>query len=294
MPRAFRPKMFIGSSSEAKPVAEAASAILNEDVIPQIWDMSPFFRPMQGTFEALVAAAGAYDFALFIMSPDDRIQSRGIKFASTRDNVLFELGLFIGAIGAKRVFAVVQHASLTSKSVKLPSDLLGVTIPSFDLNELNSSLRIALSSIKDAVRAQGVRQQVVNLRSGWSYDHDNREFSLTLDPVKLDTHRELLRDFKLVLVARRDSEKPLEKDTAIAFSNPWEMSPYHVRESRVSVSTDGLGDLSAEDIVVGYLILVPKELDARQYPNIEKMIAAGCRLTADAVGKKVGSEQKVG
>jgi predicted nucleotide-binding protein len=137
----FRPKIFIGSSSEAKQVAVTASEILNDDVIPDIWDMSPYFKPMHGTFDALLSAAKGYDFALFIMSPDDRIESRGEKLASTRDNILFELGLFVGAIGPDRVFAVVQNSAQQDKIVKMPSDLLGLTIPRFKENEIPSSLR---------------------------------------------------------------------------------------------------------------------------------------------------------
>ena len=51
------------------------------------------------------------------------IESRKKKQAAPRDNVIFELGLFMGALGRERTFIVKpRHVD-----IKIPSDLLGVT-----------------------------------------------------------------------------------------------------------------------------------------------------------------------
>jgi predicted nucleotide-binding protein len=49
----------------------------------------------------------SFDFAILVLTPDDLTQSRGKQQPSPRDNVVFELGLFIGALGRDRVFMVV-------------------------------------------------------------------------------------------------------------------------------------------------------------------------------------------
>jgi predicted nucleotide-binding protein len=46
------------------------------------------------------------DFAAFVVTADDVTASRGRRKASPRDNVVFEIGLFMGAIGRERTFVV--------------------------------------------------------------------------------------------------------------------------------------------------------------------------------------------
>jgi predicted nucleotide-binding protein len=67
-----------------------------------------------------VDKAEEFDFAVLALTPDDMIQSRGKSQESPRDNVLIELGLFIGVVGRKRTFIVYNRAA----DIKLPSDML--------------------------------------------------------------------------------------------------------------------------------------------------------------------------
>lgn len=67
--------------------------------------------------------ARSCDFAVLLMTADDTTASRGRRKASPRDNVVFELGLFMGALGRDRTFVV----SPKGVDLKLPTDLLGVT-----------------------------------------------------------------------------------------------------------------------------------------------------------------------
>ena len=57
------------------------------------------------------------------------LTKRGDQAPAARDNVLFELGLFMGALGRERTYVV------TEKSVRLPSDLAGVTTVPFERGE---------------------------------------------------------------------------------------------------------------------------------------------------------------
>ena len=71
------------------------------------------------SLESLVERLDDFDFAALILTPDDVTISRDEEMQAPRDNVLLELGLFIGAIGRERSFIVYDRGS----NLKLPSDL---------------------------------------------------------------------------------------------------------------------------------------------------------------------------
>jgi predicted nucleotide-binding protein len=99
----WKPKVFVGSSSEAKDVAKAFSKALKDVATMIPWWASPEFEAMETTLEGLIRACNFYDFGLFIMTPDDKVESRGEKQSSARDNVLFEMGLFLEPVMNFRV-----------------------------------------------------------------------------------------------------------------------------------------------------------------------------------------------
>lgn len=115
---------FIGSSREGLSVAQAIQLELQHEAVCTIWYQG-VFGLMRGTLEELVAAGSDYEFAIFVLTPDDVAVVREETVNLPRDNVLFELGLFMGRLGRKRVFVVVDD------SAKRPSDFGGVTLASF-------------------------------------------------------------------------------------------------------------------------------------------------------------------
>lgn len=67
-----------------------------------------------------------------------------------RDNVIFELGLFIGKLTRQRAFIV--HPS--KQTVELPTDRLGITTAAYDPNksDLAVALKPACKKIQTAVQ----------------------------------------------------------------------------------------------------------------------------------------------
>lgn len=63
-----------------------------------------YYNTMFSTLDALVSATDKYDFGLSIFTPDDGIESRGEESMPVRDNVLLELGLFLGRLTARLAF----------------------------------------------------------------------------------------------------------------------------------------------------------------------------------------------
>lgn len=117
-------RFFLSSSSEQLPISKALEANLAEEKFePTLW-LREAHGASQCNLEALLREATASDFAVFVFAPDDEVSIRGEKFGAVRDNVLFELGLFIGVIGRERCFIVCP----AEVSMRLPSDLDGVTL----------------------------------------------------------------------------------------------------------------------------------------------------------------------
>ena len=62
------------------------------------------------------------DFGVAVVMGEDVTRSRGEQKSSPRDNVIFELGLFMGHLGRERTVVV----SPRKMDLKMPSDLLGL------------------------------------------------------------------------------------------------------------------------------------------------------------------------
>lgn len=133
------PVVFVGSSSEALPVAKLFHAALPLPTVEaRFWQLD-VFNPSNFPIEDLEAQAQQSDFAVLVATGDDVSKSRGKVKVAPRDNVIFELGLFMGASGRKRTF-VVQPRGV---DLKLPSDILGMTTIRYDASEANYVQKVA-------------------------------------------------------------------------------------------------------------------------------------------------------
>jgi hypothetical protein len=167
--RVKKPTLFIGSSSEAIDDARALEFLLKEDAEVTLWTHGrAIFSLGSGTLEALVGSLEHFDFAVLLVTPDDVTVSRDVAAASPRDNVVFELGLFIGRLGRERTFVVCKGRS----HLKLPSDLAGVTVASYDVDRSDRNMIGALSPTSTAIR-EGIRSLGFKRYSGstndWSF-----------------------------------------------------------------------------------------------------------------------------
>src|SRR3981081_3063193 len=118
-----KPTVFIGSSIEGLEVARAIQSELGRDAACSVWNQG-VFGPSSYTLEVLEQEAATRDFAILVLTPDILQASRDVTSFSPRPNVLFELGLFMGRLGRRRVFAVQSRES----PLERPSDLLGLTL----------------------------------------------------------------------------------------------------------------------------------------------------------------------
>ena len=89
------------------------------------------------------------------MRADDQVLSRKVTSDAPRDNVIFELGLFMGAISRARSYLIVPR----DMSIKIPTDVLGINPMSFDHKsaDLAGSLAFVCAELSSIVRKLGAR-----------------------------------------------------------------------------------------------------------------------------------------
>jgi hypothetical protein len=153
-----KPTIFIGSSSKSADVADAVFRYLNEFANPRHW--KDMFPPGETTIDSLLLQASKCDFAVLIMTADDELTSNGINYAAARDNVLFELGLFMGAIRPKRSFMLEEAGP------SIATDLSGITRARFERSrgrDLNSAVRAACTDIRAAILGRGTANRTAPL-----------------------------------------------------------------------------------------------------------------------------------
>jgi hypothetical protein len=161
--------LFVGSSTEGLEFARAVRSLLTDCAEVTLWNEG--FFALGATFiESLVNALPCFDFAALVLTPDDLVNSRQTESLGPRDNVLFELGLFMGRLGRARTFILHQ----SNAKLKIPTDLSGLTTATYEWPRSDgghkSALGPACDSIRQVVRDLGVSEAkvstaIVDLRS---------------------------------------------------------------------------------------------------------------------------------
>jgi hypothetical protein len=142
-----KPRVFIGSAGESKTIAHKIFAGIDDFAEAVVWTRA--FRPGDYTLEAILDKLALSDFGVFVFTPDDVADIKKRRFKVIRDNVIFELGLFIGRLGRKRCIAVVPHGV---DKLHLPTDLLGLTFATYLTNRSDKDLHQALVPVCEAIR----------------------------------------------------------------------------------------------------------------------------------------------
>ena len=150
-------QIFIGSSSESIRYAEAIQDNINNSRIDNIqaicWHQG-VFKIGHSTLEDLLLQLDQSDFGVFVFAKDDYVKTRTEDVYCARDNVIFEMGLFLGALGRDHVFCIVPD----DKKYHIPSDLQGINYTRYRESENNIALAVgtACTHIKEAIRRKMV------------------------------------------------------------------------------------------------------------------------------------------
>ena len=151
-----RPVLFVGSSKESLPIARMIqSNLAYDDFVVRLWT-DGVFGASQFPIIELEKQIREADFAVLVLGPDDEVLSRDEKSAAPRDNVIFELGLFMGALSHERTFMIIPRGC----DLKIPTDLLGLTLMDYksgDLKDLASSLGPVCEQLRRIINKVGVK-----------------------------------------------------------------------------------------------------------------------------------------
>lgn len=142
-----KPALFVGSSSEGLDFARAVRALLDEDAEVTLWKEG-FFDVGSTFIDSLIKALPRFDFAVLMLTADDLLTSREVITLGPRDNVLFELGLFMGRLGRERTFVVRPRGD----QMKIPSDLAGLTTATYDWPRADRNHQAAVGPACDNIR----------------------------------------------------------------------------------------------------------------------------------------------
>lgn len=147
-------KVFIASSVEGLDIAYPIQTNLKHDADITVWSQG-VFSLSSSSLDSLVNALNGSDFGIFVFSPDDETKMRGDVHETIRDNVLFELGLFLGRLGKMRCFIVMPD----NIDLHIPTDLVGVTPATYsgsrDVSEITAALGPACHEIRKSMGTQG-------------------------------------------------------------------------------------------------------------------------------------------
>jgi len=150
------PVVFIGCSTESQSlsVAQEIQFLMQHDkCLVQIWT-DGVFNASKTPIEDLDKMVREVDFGIVVLTPDDKLEKKEKAGFSPRDNVIFELGMLVGALGRERTFMVMPRGV----EMHIPSDLTGVTPITYadgDPSTLRPRIGPVCTEIRNAIRRLG-------------------------------------------------------------------------------------------------------------------------------------------
>ncbi|HZG18850.1 MAG TPA: TIR domain-containing protein [Herbaspirillum sp.] len=149
-----RIRVFVISSVESLPIVRAMeNHFAHDEFLPVVWT-NGVFKIANYTLQSLEDQLDRCDFAIAVAHADDTAAYRGKDWPVPRDNVIFELGLFMGRLGKDRAILMEPR----DHGVKLPSDLSGITTVPYRYEpgeDMAALIAPACNQIRDHIKRLG-------------------------------------------------------------------------------------------------------------------------------------------
>ncbi|OWV65521.1 cyclic nucleotide-binding protein [Rhizobium sp. R339] len=147
-------RVFIISSVEGLTIARAIQDAFEHDPFTcTVWT-DGVFRIANYAMESLEAAIDDSDFAIAVAHADDMTAYRGQDWPTPRDNVVLELGLFMGRLGRARSILMEPR----DEKLKLPSDMTGITTVTYRFEagkDMTALLAPACNRLREHIKSMG-------------------------------------------------------------------------------------------------------------------------------------------
>jgi len=233
----IKPTLFIGSSGNGLHIAALVKKHLSDFADCYIWN-EDVFDYGKATFETLMEFLSFFEYGVMIGTADDYMESKGVEYVGTRDNVLFELGLFYGRLGREKVFFIKETGA------KTPTDLLGITLPDFssmDAPDIEEQIKQRCERIKKQVLDRAGRIfdggifPSVPLAYGYFYNSILPICrQMTHSPtVKIDGIKQDIQSFSIQVLIPDDLRNDMkEKVEAVKARDKWKQVEVPISETR--------------------------------------------------------------
>lgn len=147
------PKVFIISSVEGLEIARGIEQGLSHERFEVTVWTERTFEPSGYPLPSLQEKISSSDFCIVVASPDDNLKRRKVDYVVPRDNVIFEAGMGVGALGIPRTLIVVPRQN----APQLPTDLTGLTTIGYAESTSGPLLGPVCTEIRNAIQRIGVR-----------------------------------------------------------------------------------------------------------------------------------------
>ncbi|AWV97671.1 TIR domain-containing protein [Arcticibacterium luteifluviistationis] len=275
-----KPSIFIGCSSEAHHIAREIQSFFNKSLFEvDTWKMSIFGgMHKDGTTltisEHLKNFTDIYDFAIFLFVPDEEIQTKTRIIAGTqkvaeskgvKHNVIFEFGMFLGRLGAKRSIVLYHNGQEVRDFIELFfTDLKDDIGSPINDTKITNSFKLELYPFEgeyvDYINAEGTKEH--------SFNNDN------LKKIVTDLQKKILKTQNEVDISFLPS-------TSLAFGyyNNFIKRLYEALKVLLKSNTDlkkletdnrDISELILKKKEVIFYIIIPKKISEAKYNSIDK------------------------
>jgi hypothetical protein len=205
-------RVFIASSIEGHGIAYEIQELLDYFADCTVWDQD-VFEPTSDALNDLLTVSSKSDYGIFVFSPDDILKLRNDEYKSARDNVILELGIFLGVLGRQRCFIITPR---DIEDFRIPTDLAGIKPLTFKYNRNDNNLKAALggcaNQIKKSMEKHGYLSASSKIATPNVYISSRKNIEPLLVPFT---------DNFSIEYAKRVSEIRLLSISATSIFSPW-------------------------------------------------------------------------